>query len=225
MKIISAVCLILWTGVFSAVFAQDTTAQVLSKLDEKAKVFTSLEATLTNAQVVADTKATPQSGKLYIKMDKASSTPRLLWDITEPKNDQTAYLIDKGGLVAFNRSKKTVTRKPVGSNSDMLQLLVMGFGVSSSTLTKNYKAEAKPRVAVNGVQTVPLELQSITEATAKFPRITLYLDPQTWTPVRTRVVEKGAIAGDYVDFGYSNTKLNKGVADSVFKLKLPNNSK
>jgi outer membrane lipoprotein-sorting protein len=225
MKTLGAACLILWAGVFSALLAQElTTAQVLAKLDEKAKVFTSLDATLSNSQVVADDKAPPQTGKLYIKMEKGGSAPRLLWDITEPKNAET-YLIDKSGLLILNRSKKTVSRKPVGNNSDMLQLLVMGFGVSSATLTKNYKAEAKPRVTVNGVQTVPLELQSITEATAKFAKITLYLDPQTWTPVRTRIIEKGALSGDYNDFNYSNIKLNKGVSDSVFNLKLPNNAK
>jgi len=225
MKTIGAACLILWAGVFSAGLAQElTTAQVLAKLDEKAKVFTSLEATLSNSQVTADDKAPAQTGKLYIKTEKGGTTPRLLWDITEPKNAET-YLIDKSGLLIFNRSKKTVSQKAIGTNSDMLQLLVMGFGVPSSTLTKNYKAEVKPRQAVNGVQTVPLELQSITQATAKFAKITLYLDPQTWTPVRTRIVEKGALSGDYNDFNYSNIKLNKVVSYSVFSPKLPNNSK
>jgi hypothetical protein len=34
-------------------------------------------------------------------------------------------------------------------------------------------------------------------------------------------VEKGAIAGDYFDYEYSDIKLNKGVQDSVYNVKFP----
>jgi outer membrane lipoprotein-sorting protein len=67
-----------------------------------------------------------------------------------------------------------------------------------------------------------LELASISALAAKFPKVTLWLDPQTWTPVQTRITEK---SGDYVDFRYSNVRLNKNLSDSVFKLKIPSNAK
>jgi outer membrane lipoprotein-sorting protein len=215
-----AVCLLTLVCISTPLFAQEfTTAEVLAKLDERAKAFTSLEATLSNTQVDANVKAPTKSGKLSIKMDK--SLPRMLWDVTEPKNEKTTYLIEKGRFVAWNRVTGSVTRKPVESNSDLLQLLVIGFGVPSATLTKNYAAEVKGRQAVAGTQTVVLELKSITPGTARFPKITLFLDPGTWSPARTRVVEKGALSGDYYDFDYSDIKLNKGVADSVFDVKFP----
>jgi outer membrane lipoprotein-sorting protein len=170
--------------------------------------------------VDADVKAPTKSGKLIIKMEKG--TPRVLWDITEPKTQKETYLIQKGSFVMWNRTTNEVTRKPVQSNNDVLQLLTLGFGVPSATLSKNYSAEVKARQAVAGVQSVVLELRSITASTAKFPRITLFLDPNTWTPLRTRIVEKGALPGDYFDYEYSDIKLNKGVADSVFNVKFPN---
>jgi len=214
------ICLlaVVWVSTLHA--AQElNTAQVLTKLDERAKVFTSLEGTLSNTQVDADVKAPMKSGKLFIKMDKGS--PRILWDVTEPKTQKETYLIEKGRFVLWNRVTGNVNQKPVESNNDLLQLLVLGFGVPNATLTKNYAAEVKGRQTVAGVQSVVLELKSITASTARFPKITLFLDPTSWTPLRTRIVEKGALAGDYFDYEYSNIKLNKGVSDSVFNVKFP----
>ena len=215
-----AVCLLTLVCISTPLFAQEfTTAQVMAKLDEKAKVFTSLEATLGNTQVTADVKAPKKSGKVFIKMD--NGVPRILWDVTEPKTDKTTYLIEKGRFVAWDRVKNAVTRKQIDANSDLLQLLVIGFGVPNATLSKNYAAEVKGKQSVAGVQAVVLELKSITAATARFPKITLFLDPNAWTPLRTKIVEKGAIAGDYFDYEYSDVKLNKGIQDSVYNVKFP----
>jgi len=224
MKTFSAFFLILLAGIVSPVFAQEfTTAQVLAKLDEKAKAFTSLEATLSNLEVEVGIKAPLQVGKVYIKMDK--SIPRLLWDITEPKGQRMTVLIDNGMLTSYSKDTGNVHKQPIEQNTELLQLLVIGFGVPSGTLSKNYTAEAKGTQPEGNTQAVVLELKSATAATAKYPKLTLFLDPQTWTPLRTRVTEKGATASDYHDFMYSNVKLNKGVSDSVFKLDIPNKTK
>src|SRR4030095_9636102 len=104
------VCLLALVCISTPLFAQElTTAQVLAKLDEKAKVFTSLEATLSNTQVTADVKAPKKSGKVFMKMDKG--VPRILWDVTDPKSDKTTYLIEKGRFVAWDRVKGGVQRK------------------------------------------------------------------------------------------------------------------
>ena len=200
-----------------AIAQEFTTAQVLAKLDEKAKAFTSLEATLSSNQYLSDVKTPTQSGKVFIKME--SGKPRLLWEVTEPKTDRMTVLIDKGFATAYFRDRKDVKRSPVDSNSDVYQLLVLGFGVPVSTIQRNYTAEAKGRQTVGSVQAVVLELKSITAATSKFPKVTLFLDPQTWTSIRTRVTER---SGDYTDYGFSDVKLGKNVSDSVFNVKIPN---
>jgi outer membrane lipoprotein-sorting protein len=211
------VCLLAMVGIAAPVFAQEfTTAQVLAKLDEKAKAFTSVEAKLSSVQVVEDVKTTPQSGKFFIKM--ANGKPRLVWDATEPKNERMLVLIDKGVGTVYFQDTKNVKRGKVDENSDVYQLLLLGFGVPAATLNRNYSAEVKAPQSVGSVQAVVLELKSITASTAKYPRITLYLDPQTWTPVRTRVYER---SGNYNDYTYSDIKLNKNVSDSVFNVKIP----
>ncbi len=219
---LTLLCTILTLGSLApAALAQEfTTAQVLAKLDEKAKVFKSLEASISNTQVVYDVKGPTQSGKIFIKV--TNSVPRFLWDITQPKEERKIFLIDKGQGTGYFPNTNVYSQRAVDPKGETLQLLLIGFGVPSSTLIKNYNAEMKGREKIGEVQAVVLELASISALAAKFPKVTLWLDPQTWTPVQTRITEK---SGDYVDFRYSNVRLNKNLSDSVFKLKIPSNAK
>lgn len=208
-------------GLTSVALAQElTTTQVLAKLDEKAKVFKSLESSITNTQVVYGMKQPTKSGKIFIKKT-ADSASRFLWDVTQPKEERMTVLIDKGQGTAYFRNSNSYSRRPVDPKGEVLQLLLIGFGVPSATLTRNYKPEVKGREAVGSVQAVVLDLVSVSTLTSRFPKLTLWLDPQTWTPVQTRITEK---SGDYTDFGYSNIRLNKNVSDSVFNLKIPSNA-
>ena len=104
---IATVCLVL--GLLSSTaFSQElTTAQVLARMDEKAKAFTSLEASISQAQVVADFKHPVESGKIFMKMIK--SNPAVYMDITDPKKMAKTVLIKDGNLKAyFGRPMATV---------------------------------------------------------------------------------------------------------------------
>lgn len=206
----------------AAAFAQQelTTAQVMAKLDEKAKVFSSLEAAISKQQSVFGVKQPIQSGKIYMKMSKTG--PRILFDITSPKKEAMTALIKDGAATVYFRASNTYREGRVNPNSDSLQLLLIGFGVASATIEKSYKPEVKGRETIEGVNAVVLELNSISAATGSFSKITLWLDPQTWTPVQTRVTEK---TRDFNDFKYSKVRLNKNVSDSTFTLKLPKDAK
>jgi outer membrane lipoprotein-sorting protein len=191
-----------------------TAAQILAKLDEKAKVFTSLQASIknfgTNYGVV---QAEPQSGKLIISRPK--DTPRMFLDITEPR--KMKVLIDKGKGTMYYPDDNTYRDTSVDSKSESLQYLLIGFGATAETINKGYKAEAKGREMIGNVNAVVLELTSTSKATEKYPFVKLWLDPQTWTPVQTRV---GQSAKTYNDYKYSNVQLNRSIADSVFDLKM-----
>jgi outer membrane lipoprotein-sorting protein len=103
-----------------------------------------------------------------------------------------------------------------------LQLLLTGFGVPAATLNQFYKPQVTGRETVDGVSTVVLDLTSTSPATGDVRKVTLWLDPKTWTPVQTRATQKAK--GDYVDFKFSNAKVNKGVSDSTFKVNIPKNA-
>src|SRR5215510_12303210 len=180
MKVVAAFCTILTLALApSTTFAQQqqqefTTAQVLAKLDEKAKAFSSLEASITRTHVTYGSKDPVQTGKIVIKM--VNGEPRILLDITAPKAEQQTYLIKDGKVTVYYRSSNSYREGKIDPKSDALQLLLIGFGVPSSTVAKSYKPEVKGRQAMDGVQTVVLELTSISPVTARFGKITLWLD-------------------------------------------------
>jgi outer membrane lipoprotein-sorting protein len=201
------------------VFAQEfTTAEVLAKLDEKAKVFTSLQASLKNLGTNYGVVQGEQSGKLTIS--KVKDTPRIFFEITEPS--KMRVLIDKGKGTAYYPDDNTYRDMSVDNKGEALQFLLIGFGATAETINKGYKAEAKPREKMGNVNAVVLELTSTSKSTGKFPLLKLWLDPQTWTPVQTRV---GQSAKTYNDYKYSNVQLNKTISDSVFDLKMKSGAK
>jgi outer membrane lipoprotein-sorting protein len=200
----------------SVVSAQElTTAEVLSKMDEKAKAFKTLEASISRARVERGFRQPVESGKILMKV-ASSAAPRILLDITMP--DAKTVLIANGVGELLDRRANTYRTQKVDANSDVLQLLLIGFGVPSVQLAKDYKAQVNGRAAVDGVQSVVLELSSISVRTEKFPKVTLWLDPKTWTPVQTRLEEPTKA---YTDVKYSSVKLNQNIADSKFKISVP----
>ena len=216
---IATVCLVL--GLLSSTaFSQElTTAQVLARLDEKAKVFTSLEASVSQAQVVAGFKHPVESGKIFMKTIK--SNPAVFLDITNPKKMAKTILIKDGNLKFYDRESNGYREASVDPKSNSLQLLLTGFGLSAENIKKVYTPQVSGQETMDGVATVVLDLTPI-NATGDLRKVTLWLDTKAWTPVQTRVTQK---SGDTVDFKFSMVKLNKGVSDSTFKLDIPKSAK
>jgi outer membrane lipoprotein-sorting protein len=213
MKRVAALSVMLaMAGMVPAGFAQEfTTEQVLAKLDEKAKVFTSLQASL---KIVGTNYGAPegeQSGKIFIS--KVKDTPRIFMDISEPRKQQA--LIDKGKGTLYYPDDNTYREKNVGEKEDALQYLLIGFGATSETINKGYKAEAKGREMLGNVNAIVLQLTPTSKSTADYP-LKLWLDPQAWTPLQTRIGN----AKTYHDYKYSNVQLNKAISDNVFVLKM-----
>lgn len=212
-------------AVFSLIFASTlsaqelTTAQVLAKLDEKAKVFSSLEASLSQQEVSYGVKQPLQTGKIFIK--PTSNGPRILMETTEPKAQATKAVVKEGEFIVYFPPQNTYRRGKIDPKHEGLQLLMTGFGVPASTLNRFYTPKVTGRETIDGIRAIVLELPSISTLTGSYSKVTLWLDPQTWTPVQTRLTEK---SGDYFDFKYSKVKLNKGVSDSVFNVKIPKNA-
>ena len=222
MRVTTMLGIILSLAAFSSTgLAQElTTDQVMARLDEKAKVFTSLEASISQTQFVAGTKAPAESGKIFIKTSK--SGPYVLVDIANPKRVSKLALIRDGTATVYFRETNTYRKDTVDPKSNGLQLLMTGFGVPAATLNQFYKPQVTGRETIDGLSTVVLDLTSTSSATGDVRKVTLWLDPKTWTPIQTRATQKAK--GDYVDFKFSNVKLNKKISDSVFKVNIPKNA-
>jgi outer membrane lipoprotein-sorting protein len=215
MRIVSALCIILILT--TAAVAQNlTTPQILAKLDEKAKVFKSLEASIVQQQVLSEVKKAPETGKIYMKLAKPA--PMVLVDITSPKNAaKTALIRDEKALIYF-REQKAYQESRIGPRGSVFDLVLTGFGVPSETLKKYYTPEAKGREMIDGVAAEVLELTTLPGQTGDVKKVTLWLDPKLWIPVQTRVTFK---SNDTTDFKYSNVRLNGNLNDSVFKVNIP----
>jgi len=214
MRIAGALCIILtFAGV--SLGQTPTTDQILAKLDEKARVFQGVEAAITMVQEFTGVKAPAESGKLYMKTSK--SGPMALMDITSPARSVKTALVRDGKATVYNRPQKTYSEYRVDANSNTFQLLLTGFGVPSAALKKSYVPEAKGRETIDGVATEVLDLPLQASQTGSIKKVTLWLDPKTWTPVRLRITEK---SNNTTEYKFSNVRL-KGVSDSVFKLNIP----
>src|SRR5690606_5297178 len=99
------------------------------------------------------------------------------------------------------------------------QALLMGFGVSGKYLAERYDIELLGEETVADVETVRLELTpKDEEAKASMPKLEMWISTKTWQPVQQKLYQGG---GDYRLYTYSNIKLNPGLKDSDFELKLP----
>jgi outer membrane lipoprotein-sorting protein len=213
--------LLLTLAVASLAFAQEpTTNDILANLDKNAKAFTSLEASIERAQVVAKFAHPAEQGKIYIKM--ADGASRIFMEITKPKELSKTLLLDKGKGTAYFPSTNTYMEKSFDPKNDELSLLLIGFGTPTAILTKTYTAESRGRETLNGVRTVVLELTSIGKVSGPYSKIVLWLDTETWTPTQTRLVET---PNTYTDVKYSNVRLNRGVSDTVFRPNVPKDAK
>jgi outer membrane lipoprotein-sorting protein len=192
-----------------------STKQVVDNMDQRAKMFSSLDASVSRTFTEYGVKAEDETGRIYMK--KASPSHRIFYDVTAPAANRKTVLIDKGIGTIYFRNTNSYRTQPVGSANEVTELLMIGFGAGSETFGKSYSPAYKGRETLNGVQTVVLEL-SAKDQSAQFRTITLWLDPSTWTPLQTRVSQSSKT---YSDFKYSNVRLNRGVADSVFKLDIP----
>lgn len=192
-----------------------STKQVVDNMDQRAKAFSSLDASISRTDTEYGVKAPEETGRIYMK--KASPATRIFYEVTAPEANRKTVLIDKGMGTIYFRNTNSYRTKAVGSGSEVTELLMIGFGAGSETYGKSYSPNYKGREAMNGVQAVVLELSAKTEST-QFRTITLWLDPSTWSPLQTRVSQSSK---SYSDFEYSNVRLNRGVSDSVFDWKVP----
>src|SRR5215207_824634 len=161
MRILGALCTALVLFLFPSVAsAQElTTAQVLQKLDEKAKSFTTLEALIVKDEMTYGAKQPLESGKIYLKATK--NGPWALLELAPDKRKGTKALIKDGTALAYFVDSNNYQRTKADPNSTVLQIVTLGFGVPSSTYSKVYSPGVKGRETIDGVRTVVLELSKL----------------------------------------------------------------
>jgi outer membrane lipoprotein-sorting protein len=197
--------------------AQTTLEQVLAKMDDVAKNFRTVDASLerTKVTVLVDEKDVAL-GRLYYM--RAGKEPRLKLDISKPVEQH--LLIDKGKGVFYQPKINQVQEFSLGGHANAVdQFMAIGFGQSSADLKKSYQVNFGGEEVVDGKKTAILDLTPKT-VLAGIKAVRLWMDEQKGISLQVKVVETG---GDYALYKYSNIKINGAIPDAVFDLRLPKN--
>ena len=193
-----------------------TLDQVLTKMEQNGKNFTSMQANMerTKVTVIVDDKVV-DSGSVYFA--RRGKDPRIKVDITKP--EQQRMLIDQGKALLFFPKLKQVQEYFLGKNQDKAEFLLIGFGQSNQDIRKFYDAAIVGEEVINGQKTSILELKpKSAQVSSLFTNIRLWMDHQRWIPIQSKLTEA---SGDYMIIKFTNIKMNVKIPESVFDLKMP----
>src|ERR1051326_6753065 len=212
--ILCALSAFFWLTPFSNAQGKFTLDQIFAKMDEVQKTFRSAAADIerTHVTVLVNDKDI-SSGKFYYV--RRGNEPRLKLELVTPT---TQYLlIDKGKLQLYTPKLKQVQEASITGHQDKVEMFMsLGFGQSSQDLKSNFDVSLVSDEAVDGKNTTVLELKP--KNTAMFKSVRLWMDQQKWVATQIRTTES---SGDYMVIKFSNVKVNSGLSDSIFDLKMP----
>jgi len=188
--------------------------RVLSRMDEAARTFTSVEASVVwdEYQKVID-EAETEKGKVYFRREGGEI--QMAADFVEPDKKNVVY---SGGKVQVYQPKiDQVTEYLAGKNrSDVDSFLVLGFGGRGHDLLKSYEVKFLGTEIAGGVQAEKLELIPKSERFRNnIARIWLWIDPARGISVQQQLFEP---SGDYRLAKYSDIKMNQKLPGNAFEL-------
>ncbi len=207
------VCLI-WLIPLAHAQSGYTLDQVYAKMDDVSKTFRSSQADIerTHVTVLVNDRDVSSGKFYYVRQDRQ---PRVKLELAKPVVQQ--LLIDKGKLQLYTPSTKQVQEAMLGEHQDKVDMFMsLGFGQSSQDVKKNYTVSLGPDEVVDGKKTTVLQLKP--KNSTAFKSVQMWMDQQTWVAVQIKTTEA---SGDYLTVKFSNIKINPGIPDSVFTLKLP----
>ena len=188
---------------------------VLTQMDRAAETFRYAQADFVWDQfqkVVEETYT--QKGAIYFR--RRGKNTDMAADVKTP--EAKYVLFSDGKLRLFQPKIDQVTEYDVGANrADVESFLVLGFGGRGHDLLRAFDVKLLKREAVDGVNTVLLELTPKTPKVRNmFSRILLWIDPARSVSIKQQFFEPSE---DYRLAHYMNFKLDQKIPDEVFKLK------
>jgi outer membrane lipoprotein-sorting protein len=196
--------------VFSLVipaWAQKTNKDVAPILEQLKKAQESLQdftADINQVKVSSLSKAPMVSrGKMRFKR------PDRIWLEMYPPYP-TVTVLNKGVLLIYFPDEKVAQRYQVAGNPALAKWLLFFQNPIDTLGTKIWLQEEREGEVILGLDPA--------EDLAIFQKIRISIDTSNWLPRRVEMVEKG---GDRTTINYDNVKVNSGIADDSFKLRLP----
>ena len=217
MRIGSLIVMLVLCG---ALFAQNPLPleTILDYMEAEGLEFRNLEAEIARTKVVVFVNdRTTDSGKVYFAGGDNDSRIRLT--ITEPASQE--LLVAHGKAQLYRSRINVVEEYDLGERRDVAEFLMVGFGLSNTTLSEDYDVQLVGEELLDGVETSVLELKPKSErVSGMFPTIRLWIDQGRWIPLQSRLNEA---SGDYQIVQYSNIVINGQLPPDIFELDLPDN--
>lgn len=214
MRFISLISILLAFQVAGAAQATYTVNEVLSGMDEASREFHDMSASVERASYTAFLdNSRSEFGRMYFVRGDRS---RIRISLDRPARKE--FLIDDGLVRSYNPGTNRVDEIPLGEHEDKVEFMVIGFGTSRAEIEEFYEVSFAGHEV--GGRTLPmLDLEPRDpDVRRHFSSIRLWMDPETWTPVRTRAMQPG---GDHLTVHFSDVEINEGVDGDVFSLDLP----
>jgi outer membrane lipoprotein-sorting protein len=197
---------------------------VLRRMDQAAQTFKSLSADVHKTDYTAVFDETTQEDGNFKMMKRAKTGVVLLATFTgrDPRTLRVAgnkveYFHPKANSVDEYDARKYT--KSVDS------ILLVGFGVSSANLQKDYDIAVGGSETINGKKTTRLDLTPKSAERKKiFNMIQLWIPEDSGNPIQEKRL-LGKENKDYNLLQFSNVKINPPLPESDFELNLPKDVK
>jgi len=199
----------------------ETLADVLGRMDQTAHEFTSVSARMKRMQYTAviDEKSTSE-GVIRLKR-----SPKGTLGVIEFQGDEqrTVFISGKTAQIFYPKANSVEIYDTSKYVSNIDQFLLLGFGTSSAELRHSYDLKVLGTETVGGAAATHLELiPKSAEVKNLISKIDLWIPEGQSTPVQEKVTEPSK---NYELVNYSEIKVNPGLPDSAFQLKLPSSVK
>ncbi len=208
---------VLAVGVLPA--AADDVQDTLARMDREAKTFRQIAGKLQKTEFTAVLDdVSKESGRMWLQRTGGKVTMRVEIDVPQPKS----VGVEGNSASIYYPKMNTVQIYDLGKAGALVdQFLAIGFGSSGKDLQKNYTVTPGGEETVNGEKATRLKLvPKSAKVLEQIKNVELWIPLNAGHPVQQKVIEPG---GDYYLFTYSELKLNPGLPDTEFRLKLPAN--
>ncbi|MSV35506.1 MAG: outer membrane lipoprotein carrier protein LolA [Bryobacterales bacterium] len=195
----------------------ESMADVLARMDRAAGEFRSLSATMKRIHYTAVLNETEETdGTVRLKRLKGSTIGVL--EFRQPET-RTIFINGKTVQVFYPKANTVEIYDASKYTSSMEQIILLGFGTSSTELKKSYDIKDGGSQKINGTATTGLDLlPKSSELKTLITKIEMWIAEGQSTPLRVKFSEPSK---NYEQVDYSDNQTNPALPDSAFELKLP----
>jgi outer membrane lipoprotein-sorting protein len=199
----------------------ESLSDILARMDRSAAEFKSFSAKMkrTNYTAVLD-ETTETNGA--VRMRRTRKGTEAVMDFFEP-DLHTIYLSGHTGEVYYPKANTVQIYNAGKFASSVDSLVLLGFGTTSTELSKDYEVKVGGAETIGSVHTTRLALTPKSKDIRNMAsQIELWIPEGQSNPIQEKIIEPSK---DYVLVSYSDMKINPVLPDSAFELKLPANVK